>query len=384
MVHKTAFRTAFCLSVHAGYLCRHAGACCTAGWAIPVEGPVFERLRVHFGGGSRQEHRFATGGPLPDGAAAVLAIQKSGACVFFEEDRGNLCAVHRELGAEWLPAACRQFPRVVLQDARGMLISLSHFCPTAAGLLLGSPWAPAFEIVHAPGTLSLEGDVEGLDARDALPPLLRPGMLTDHEGYDRWERRAIGVLAREDLTAEQALRLLETATRAVQSWRPGAVSLRETVDREFDVASAGKPDEDRDGKDRDGNGLDGNDLDRNSARVRLALSSVPQGLPRPPLVDGFGAGWQGVSAWWDEFDGAVRGYLAARLFGNWVAYYGQGLHAIVEYLQVALAVVKMEAVRHHAREAPSSPWQTVTEAVRNADLLLVHLSDTKTLSRRLG
>jgi hypothetical protein len=360
------------LKVHSAYLCQHAGVCCTAGWAIPVERPVYERLRVHFGREGGPRNLFAKGGPLPGGAAAVLGVQQSGACVFFEADRGNLCAVHRELGAEWLPAACRQFPRVVLHDVRGTLISLSHFCPTAAGLLqslLRSPRAPAFEIVHAPGTIALDGEVEGLDARDALPPLLRPGMLTDHEGYDAWERRAIGVLAREDLTAEQALGLLGTATRAVQSWRPGEVSLCETVEREFDVASAVKPDK---------------DLDGNAARVRLALSSVPEGLPCPPLVDGFEAGWQGVSVWWGEFDGAVRGYLAARLFGNWVAYYGQGLHAIVEYLQVALAVVKMEAVRHHAREASSSPWQTVTEAIRSADLLLVHLSDARALSRRLG
>jgi len=95
-----------------------------------------------------------------------------------------------------------------------------------------------------------------------------------------------------------------------------------------------------------------------------------------------------------EIDGALRGYLAARLFGNWVAYYGQGLHDIVEYLEVALSlvkmnhvkleIVKMEAVRHHAQESPSSPWQTAKEAIRSADLLLVHLSDPQTLSSLLG
>ena len=55
--------------------------------------------------------------------------------------------------------------------------------------------------------------LEGLDARDALPPLLRPGMLTDLDGYDAWEQRAIGVLARGDLTAEQALARIERATQ---------------------------------------------------------------------------------------------------------------------------------------------------------------------------
>jgi hypothetical protein len=381
--------SAFCLKFHADYLCQHAGACCTAGWAIPVERPAYERVVARFGthvSGQGHGRLFAVGGPLPEGAAAVLDVRPGGACVFFEADRGNLCAVHRELGAASLPSACRQFPRVVLHDSRGTLLSLSHFCPTAAGLLR-SPDTSAFEIVQAPGTLTLDGDAEGLDARDSMPPLLRPGMLTDHEGYDAWERQAIGLFARGDLTAEQALGLLGTVTRAVQTWRPAGAGLREMVDREFDVASAQKPDEDLEARGRIPDQSD-------EWRVRLALSSIPEGLPRPPVADEHAARWNDVSASWDETDGAVRGYLAARLFGNWVAYYGQGLHAIVEYLQVALALVKMnfvtmeivrmESARHHARESPSSPWQTAKEAIRSADLLLVHLSDPKRLSRLLG
>jgi len=45
--------------------------------------------------------------------------------------------------------------------------------------------------------------------------------------------------------------------------------------------------------------------------------------------------------------------------------------------------VKMEAMRHHAQGTSTSPWQTVNEAVRNADLLLVHLADAKTLALSL-
>jgi hypothetical protein len=40
-------------------------------------------------------------------------------------------------------------------------------------------------------------------------------------------------------------------------------------------------------------------------------------------------------------------------------------------------------VRHHAQASASSPWQTVKEAVRSADLLLVHLVDPKELARLL-
>ena len=88
-------------------------------------------------------------------------------------------------------------------------------------------------------------------------------------------------------------------------------------------------------------------------------------------------------AWWADYDRPVRMYLASRLFGNWVAYQGSGLHAIVEYLRVALALVTADAARPRPG-AQTTPWQIVTEAVRNADLLLMHLSDQRLLARRLG
>jgi hypothetical protein len=68
-----------------------------------------------------------------------------------------------------------------------------------------------------------------------------------------------------------------------------------------------------------------------------------------------------------------------------MAYHGRGLDAVVEYVQICLAVLKMEAARHWACSSVSSSWQTVIEpAIRNADLLLVHQSDMKTLARLLA
>src|SRR5574339_298193 len=105
----------YCLDLHAAWRCRHTGACCTAGWAIPVEGPAFERVGVHFHG-RHGKSPFITGGPLPEGSAAILGTTSSGSCAFFEPDGGRLCGIHRELGPHALPVACRQFPRIVLQD----------------------------------------------------------------------------------------------------------------------------------------------------------------------------------------------------------------------------------------------------------------------------
>lgn len=104
----------WCLSIHAPWRGRHSGACCRAGWSIPVEGSSFERLRRHFGT-AVTERLLVTGGPLPKGAAAALGAAADGTCGFFE---GHLCRIHRELGADALPFACQQFPRVVLQRDR--------------------------------------------------------------------------------------------------------------------------------------------------------------------------------------------------------------------------------------------------------------------------
>jgi hypothetical protein len=220
-------------------------------------------------------------------------------------------------------------------------------------------------------------------------------MLADLDGYAAWERRAIAVLSRAEVSASQALAVIGAATALVQDWRPGAAGLSEAVARAFDVASAAKPNEDLDAP----GCAAAADVPR---RVRTALASVPEGLVAPAPCETFEADWRGAAGWWPEADAMIRAYLAARLFGNWVAYFGQGLHAIVEYLQVALAVVKMEAVKttaeavkttaepvqitaavRDAATTPSSPCQTVTAAIRNADLLLVHLSDPRALARRL-
>lgn len=354
-----------CLSFHASYGCRSTGACCTAGWPIPVEVPVYETLRQRYPDAKRL---FRTGEPMPEGAAAMLALRDDGACVFFERDRGRLCRVHRELGASSLPSACRQFPRVVLHDARGTAVSLSHYCPTAAGLL----FAPSsFDIVDAPA--SLAGDVEGLDARDVLPPLLTEGMLADPAGYDAWERRAIAVLAR-DVEAGTALHAIARTTARLQSWRPGCGSLAAEVHRQFDAALsfAFEPASE--------------DEDADIARVAAVLSSVPAGLSTPAVHPDFAAGWRRLR-WPAEIERAFRAYLAARLFGNWIAYYGRSLQTIVEYLRAAYAVVRMEAVRQRARTSAAAsaatPWQIATEAIRSADLLLVHLSDPRALARAL-
>jgi Fe-S-cluster containining protein len=219
-----------CLSVHAGYACAHAGACCTAGWTIPVEEPLVQPLR-------------AAGIRI---GADRIAPARNGACVFFEAGGGRLCTIHRVAGPALLPSVCRHFPRVIVSDPRGASVTLSHFCPTAAALLFDSvPLA----IVTAPSSLALDGTVEGLDATGVLPPLLAAGVLTDWDGYSAWENSAVAVFNDPNVAPERAVGLLTDATDEACAWRPGAEPMTAAVGRAFEHARARQEGEDGAGRD---------------------------------------------------------------------------------------------------------------------------------------
>ena len=59
---------------------------------------------------------------------------------------------------------------------------------------------------------------------------------------------------------------------------------------------------------------------------------------------------------------ALKRWLAARLFGNWIAYQGDGLQAIVRYLRGCLATFTSELARDGS----------ALEAIRRSDLQILH------------
>jgi hypothetical protein len=220
-----------------------------------------------------------------------------------------------------LPTACRNFPRISLADRRGVFITLSHFCPTAAALLLDDR---DITIVEAPPSLSLNGAVEGLDATSVLPPLLRPGMLTDAEGYAAWEAEAIGVWNDRRHAAQDALAIVSAATDDVCDWRPGTETLAARVHRAFD-------------------------------RARAACDG-----PRAPHA---------------PLEHAMKSFLAAHQFASWHAYQDGGLHAVVRAVEIAFATLGEELAPglrpgrpDHSRIA-RAPF---IAAVRAADFRLRH------------
>lgn len=354
-----------CLSLHAGYGCRHTGSCCRT-WTVPAEPQIVELVTAGSVVSRAAGSLFVRADPADAAAPWTIARDHSGRCVFFDRDGRRLCAIHEAAGARALPSACRHFPRVVLRDGRGTLMSLSHFCPTAAALLF-EPNASA--IVEAGDNLRLEEPVEGLDARRALPPLVRPGLLSDLEGYDAWERACVAVLARTDLTWERALDLVAAGTEQVRRWQPGTYPLAAVVATAF--ASA-----------RHADGVDPHAQRRTMKTLRLlAGSRASDDLAE---IDGFEAYWsQLVSPRSGCWDSAMRNYLAARVFGNWIAYQGRGLRSIVEWLRTCAAAVRQDAVRRARARQSITTRQEFLESFRAADLLLLHGIDTQAFARQV-
>ncbi|HET7619839.1 MAG TPA: YkgJ family cysteine cluster protein [Vicinamibacterales bacterium] len=321
----------WCLSIHADYRCRHAGACCRTPWEVPVEADVYRRLRDVDGGG-----RFvATGNMVHVGRDA------DGVCLFLDR-AAHRCAIHRDHGPGLLPVACRMFPRVFLHDARGGFISLSHYCPTAAALLFeDGPVA----IVPASSTLVDVGELDGLDARQAWPPLLRPDVLMDLDAYGRWEQLVIGLLG-SAADPRRALDQVDAATQRITQWSPGETPLVDAVIRAFAQGDEAASTVDDD------------------ALVRLVRRAASDPSGRKALT---------------HMPGAIGRWLAARAFACWIAYQGRGLRTIVLYLRACLAVLAAELAQNGGRVDRAS----AIEAIRRADLLLLHQADSAALAASL-
>jgi hypothetical protein len=374
--------TVYCLSLHAPFLCRHSGACCTSGWPIHVETDRLTALQAALRVGRLATAADETGDgtpfleppDLPPGAGAVLRTCASGACVFYERD-GGLCAIQRTLGQGLLPSACQHFPRRCLIEPGRVAVSLSHYCPTVARMAFDA--GPRLDIVEAPASLVGHIALEGLDAREALPPLLRPGMLTDLAGYRAWERVVVDILA-TPLAPEAALAHISAFTERVRPWTPREGELREAVERAGSMGGRSPA--------GIGGGQDNGQGASESARgYEVVRASVPTGIltkPAPDRPDGIDDRW--VADAWPQFSQPLRHFLAAHAFGNWCAYHGRGLRTVVRSLAVALSVVRVEAARRCAAAERPLDEPLLLEAMRAADLLLVHLADPKALAARLS
>lgn len=299
----------FWLNVHRGYACRHSGACCSSGWPIPVE---LDRVIPIRSLAARPDAAWLVPAvDAPDEVAGTLALQASGHCVFHGKAG---CGVY---GSR--PASCAHFPYVCLIDQRGVHVTLSHYCPTAAAMLVAHQGPVA--IVEGPSPVAGFEIPEGLDARESLPPAEAPNRLMTFDAFAEWERAEVG----KDPTAPtmpEALALFEHARFAVPApW---------------------------------------------------AWAEAPADLERI---------WQSlVAPTWRGFAAVAQRYRAAKVFASWAAYTEGGLAAVVRVADIADAVLCVEAVRQCATTGRALDVELLTAAIRQSDLLLVHYADGWVLS----
>lgn len=315
----------FWLNVHVNYACRHSGMCCTSGWPIPVERMRAASIERAIAGHRVTPH--ATPWLIPDGdapedVAGMIAVRSNGHCVFFEAG-GPGCAVH-----DFKPAACVHFPHICLIDQRGVHVTLSHYCPTAAAMLFEHTGPVA--IVEGPLPVR-EGDaLEGLDARDALPPEREdpPGPKTQDPGPQLMSVEEFSAWEREEVAAAR-----------IDGWQA-------------------------------------DDL----AWFAHARQSVPPPWGWPQAPPDTEALWRSlVSPAWPEFADVLHRYAAAKVFASWAAYQGDGLAAVGRGLRIAAAVLRVESARECRREGRMLDAALLTQAIRNSDLLLVHYGDPERL-----
>ena len=351
------------LSIHADYRCRHSGVCCTMDWDVPMELPVYRSLQEAVSTGRLKTSAAAAGlepfvpdPDLPEDAAAIFQRTDAGACVFFEPD-SRLCMVHRDLGEDALATTCRTFPRLSVQDTRGTFVTLSHFCPTAASLLFRDD--VPLEIVESPPAFP-PADYDGLTAtRDDLPPLLRPNVLMDVDGYSAWERHMVAVCAAA-ADAESALATMALDAASLRSWRGGGGELVAAVARLPQEIVHGAPHA---------------SLEISLTAYREAMQCVSQEMrPEPDeagLAEAFAAY---VVPEWHRFAAPLRRYVAAKAFASWTAYQGCGVATIVRGLEAALAIVRVEAARQCRDARAPLDADLLKEAFRHADFILNHLA----------
>ncbi len=274
----------------------------------------------------------------PD-AGTLVAVSR-GACVFYEGARGGgTCAIHRVLGHDALPLACRQFPRVSVRDPRGVSVTLSHYCPTAASLLEST--GPIAITANSPA-FPAGAEYVGLDATSSPPPLLRPGVLLDWESWWDIERHAVALLARTDRDPEAALARLAHAIERARSWRPSDGPLPSHIARAFDEAAS---------------------IDTVSRSPSRAWIDARRELAAGAVPGDFADAMPSAVSNAAPSAPALTRFLAAHAFANWTPHLGGGLRSWLRSVEVAFALA-------------------TSSGARDADLVLRHLIEPRKFAAR--
>ena len=358
-----AHRIVRCLSFHAAYSCQDSGVCCGSRWEIQVEPKLERRLRSVLQASSARLPNGPDGflPPAPSrcgvSQATLRLATDSGAC-WFRDQTARRCSIHREFGQEALPSACRHFPRICVLEPHVVSVSLSHYCPTAVGLLFGPP--ADFAVIQEPTAFPTTWLFEGLDASAAYPPFLRPGVLLGFDGLRSFENASVALL--NEGNVEDGLSRFGAAVETLRGWTPSSGSLLNQIPRAFEAARAG--------------------LVAHPARVdprEMLRRALPSGIPGDPVlpearIELPARPLSGIP------DLAMRRYLASRLIAAWIMFQGDDLRTVARYLRLCFETAILFASVRSSAEPEEVRWR---EAIRNADLWIIHYCDPDLLAENL-
>jgi hypothetical protein len=116
------------------------------------------------------------------------------------------------------------------------------------------------------------------------------------------------------------------------------------------------------------------------ASFEHARGSVPAPWTWPPAPDDLESAWSAlVAPSWAAFHDVLSRYAAAKVFASWAAYQADGTAAVERAARVAAAVLRVECVRACRDLDQPLDQELLKEAIRMADLLLVHYADPERL-----
>ena len=111
-----------------------------------------------------------------------------------------------------------------------------------------------------------------------------------------------------------------------------------------------------------------------------ARAAVPAPWAWPAAPEGIsGAWWSGVAPVWHRYDDVCTRYVAAKIFGSWSAFLGNGIESVTTTASLAAAVLRVECARQCHFFGRPLDKEMMSEAVRQSDLLLVHYAEPSRL-----
>jgi hypothetical protein len=258
---------------------------------------------------------------------------------------------------------------VILAEDDGLSVVFSHVCPTAAEMLIDGD-GDDLAIVEERAVMGPEPLAEGFDARGAVPPFVRPGVAFDRASWRAWETFFVEACNR-DGPPEAVLARMARGAEAMRAWTPAKGEMAAYAS---DVLTGALGDAAHGRK----GALAWSDAARLSA---LVAECVRPGLPPPPPPDTVEPAGAGRA--WNKGARVARRYLAARAFGAWSAYLGDGVRTQVAVLAATLAVLRIEAgsAAGGGETLSGEVWRGV---LGRADRLVVHEVDDAEWCRSLG